>query len=243
MRTVVIVQARMGSTRLPGKTLRPIAGKSMLAHVVDRVKRAENMDEVVVATTTKPADDAIVAECTKLGVRYFRGSEDDVLDRYYQTAVAFDAAVVVRITSDCPLIDPEIIDKLIAIIQAQDVDYVSNALTRSFPRGLDAEVFKLSALRRAYEQANQAYQRVHVTPYIYQHPNEFALSELVADADYSMHRWTVDTLADWELITAIYTHFALVEDFSWQDVLAYVQAHPELSQLNAHIEQKKLREG
>ncbi len=150
MRTVAIIQARTGSTRLPGKVLRDIGGATMLARVVRRVKRARRVDEVVVATTTEAADDAVVAECAKIGAGVFRGSELDVLGRYYRAACAAQAEVVVRITSDCPLIDPELVDRVIDARAAHDVDYVSNSLEKTYPRGVDAEAMTFAALASAY---------------------------------------------------------------------------------------------
>ena len=154
MKIVAIIQARIGSTRLPDKVSADIAGQPMLAHVVNRTRRAKALDAVVVATTTQPADDAIVRVCQKRGWPYFRGSEEDVLDRYYQAASAFLADVIVRITSDCPLIEPEIIDKVVDEFRhySPAVDYVSNILTRTFPQGLDVEVMSFDALKKAWQE-------------------------------------------------------------------------------------------
>lgn len=243
MYVVAIIQARMGSTRLPGKALREIAGKTMLARVVARVRRASLLDQIIIATTTEPADQAIVAECERLGEVCFQGSEEDVLDRYYQAAKSFDVDVVVRITSDCPLIEPSIIDQVIATFHKTGADYVSNTLSRTFPRGLDTEVLKFSALQQSWQATTEPYQRTHVTPYIYQNPDLFRLEEVVSTINYSQHRWTVDTLTDWQLVEAIYKHFAPQTDFDWQDILHLLKQQPQLQAINAGIEQKELQQG
>ncbi|MBX3054997.1 MAG: glycosyltransferase family protein [Anaerolineae bacterium] len=243
VKTVVIIQARMGSTRLPGKALRDIAGQPMLAWVVARARRAALVDEVVVATTLSPADAAIVAECERLQVACFRGSEEDVLDRYYRAAQAYQADVVVRITSDCPLIEPAIIDQVIGIFQESGADYASNTLARTFPRGLDTEVFSMVALGQTWEAATAPFQRAHVTPYMYQNPYLFRLVGVTAGEDYGRYRWTVDTVEDWQLVQAIYEHFAPRQDFGWQEVLQLLAEAPQLAAINAHIAQKELQQG
>ncbi len=243
MQVVAIIQARMGSTRLPGKVLRDIGGNTMLARVVARVQRASLLDQIIIATTIEPADQAIVAECERLGVVCFQGSEEDVLDRYYQAAKTFDVDVVVRITSDCPLIEPAIVDQVITTFHETEADYVSNTLSRTFPRGLDSEVFKVSVLKQTWQKATKSYQRSHVTPYIYQNPDLFQLVEITSDINYSQHRWTVDTLADWQLVAAIYEHFAPQTDFDWQDILHLLKRQPQLQAINADIEQKELQQG
>lgn len=244
MKTVAVIQARMGSTRLPGKALRLIAGETMLARVVRRVCQASLLDEVVVATSVEPADMAIVAECERLGIPFFRGSEDDVLDRYYQAAQAFQAEAVVRITADCPLIDAEVIDQVVQTWQQTGADYVSNVLTaRTYPRGLDTEVFSLATLSRAWQEAADPFQRVHVTPYIYQNPHLFFLKGITVEGNYGRYRWTVDTLEDWQFVQAVYAHFAPRSDFGWRDVLQLLANEPDLQMINAHIEQKELRQG
>lgn len=241
-RVVAIIQARLGSTRLPGKALADIGGLSMLARVVRRVGRASRLNLVTVATTSEPADAAIVEECDRLGVPVTRGSQDDVLDRYYQAAQIHQADVVVRITSDCPLIDPELIDALVGAFLADGPDYAGNFIERRYPRGLDAEVFSFAALERAWREANAEYERAHVTPYIYQHPEAFRLLSVPGTEDHSRHRWTVDTPEDLTFARAVYARFA-DDSFGWREVLALVEAEPELAAINAHVEQKELRQG
>lgn len=242
MKTVAIIQARMGSSRLPGKVLRDLAGQPMLRRVLDRVRQATTIDDCVVATTTAPADTAVVAACQQWGVASYCGSEADVLDRYYQAATQANADVVVRITSDCPLIEPTIIDQVVQAFRQNEADYASNTLRRTFPRGLDTEVFSTAVLATAWHEATEPFQREHVTPYIYQNPSRFRLVELNAAADYGRHRWTVDTVEDWQLVQAIYAHFAPETSFSWQAVLRLLAEQPHLQQINAHIAQKELTE-
>jgi len=243
MRVVAIIQARMGSTRLPGKVLKDLGGETVLARVVKRARRATLLDEVVVATSVLPADDAIVRECEALKVACFRGDEEDVLDRYYHAARKFAADVVVRITSDCPLIDPELIDATIRSRLNQQADYASNSLARSYPRGLDVEVFTADALARAWSGAKENYQRIHVTPYLYQNPESFKVISVAAEVDYSQYRWTVDTAEDLELVRAVYKHFENRDSIRWTEVLDLMEAQPELAALNSHVQQKALREG
>ncbi len=238
MKTTAIIQARMGSTRLPGKVLMDLGGATVLGRVVRRLGSAKRLDQIVVATTTARPDDAIVCESARLGTSCFRGSEADVLDRYYQAARHARAGVVVRITSDCPLIEPELVDQTIQAFFEQDVHYASNVRPRSFPRGLDAEVFAMAALDRAWREAGAAYQREHVTPYFYEHPELFRLASHCGPQDYSHYRWTLDTAEDLQLIRTIYARFDNRDDFHWQDVIALMEREPELAQLNAHVIQK-----
>jgi spore coat polysaccharide biosynthesis protein SpsF len=239
VKVVAILQARMGSLRLPGKVLENIAGQSMLHRVVSRLRVSELIDDLIVATTTLAKDDSIVEECQHCGVPSYRGDETDVLDRYFRAAESERADVVVRITSDCPLIDPEVTDKTIRAFLREQPAYASNTLVRSYPRGLDTEVISRSALTRAWQDARQAYEREHVTPYIIEHPAQFQLLSVTADQDYSAHRWTVDTPEDLAFVRAI---FARHEGgiFSWRDVLKLLEREPELADLNRSIVQKVL---
>lgn len=243
MNVVAIIQARMGSTRLPGKILKDIAGETMLARVVNRVRRARLIDEILVATTDRPADDAVVEECGRCSVAVSRGDQDDVLDRYFRAAQLAKAEVVVRITSDCPLIDPEISDKTVAAFLQAQPDYASNRIIQTYPRGLDTEVMTFDALARAWQQARKPYERTHVTPYLYEHPAEFRLLSVTGDEDHSGHRWTVDTPEDLEFVRAVYASFAGKTEFSCRDVLDLLDREPELMELNRFIMQKALHEG
>ncbi len=241
MRTVAIVQARVGSTRLPGKVLLPLAGKPMLAHVVERTERADRLDEVVVATTVSVRDEAIVDACRSRGWPVERGSEDDVLDRYYEVAQKHHAGTIVRITSDCPLTDPTIIDRAVTMFSQGGFDYVSNTLDpRTFPRGLDVEVFSFRALERAWNEDRDPAWRDHVTPYIHRHPERFRLGRLAHDRDLSGYRWTVDTQEDFELVRRIFEHFR-TNTFSWTEVLQLLATHPDWNAINRGVKQKVVR--
>jgi len=243
MRIVAIIQARMGSTRLPGKVLLDIAGQTMLARVVHRTRRSTQLSDVVVATSTLPSDDAIVAECARLNAPVARGSEQDVLARYHQAAVEHRADVVVRITSDCPMIDPEVIDRVVAAYLAKRPDYASNTLQRSYPRGLDVEVMSMEALATAWREAVEPEERIHVTPFLYRHPERFELAKVVAPADMSASRWTVDTPEDLAFARALYGLVDGAPDAPWETLLAAERNHPEIRSLNREIRQKSLEEG
>src|SRR5881398_3615724 len=238
MKITATIQARMGSTRLPGKVLMTVGTEPVLARVVHRLRRAALIDGIIVATSDRPADDAVVRECNRLQVACFRGSENDVLDRYWQAAQWCGAEAIVRITSDCPLIDAELTDQTIQAFLSQPADYASNALERTYPRGLDTEVFTITALERAWREAREPYEREHVTPYIYEHPELFRLVSVRDERDYSAYRLTLDTHEDLQLIRTIYSRFEGRDDFGWQDVLALMEREPELAQLNARILQK-----
>jgi spore coat polysaccharide biosynthesis protein SpsF len=243
LKVVAIVQARVGSTRLPGKVLKDIEGETMLARVVNRLRRARLVDEVLVATTDNKADDAIVQECRGSSIPVFRGDERDVLDRHFRAAQLTKADVVVRVTSDCPLIDPEVTDKTIHAFLDGRPDYASNVVVRTYPRGLDTEVVSLLALERAWRAANQSYERAHVTPYIYEHPAEFKILSVTAEADFSRYRWTVDTPEDLEFIRIIYSRLNGKGEFRGPDVIALLEREPELLEINRSVAQKSLHEG
>lgn len=244
MKTVAIVQARMGSTRLPGKVLRVLGNATVLAHVVRRVQRASGIDEVVIATTELPQDDAIVEAGRALGVSVFRGSVDDVLSRYYLAAKQAGADVIVRITSDCPLLDPDLLQAMIARFQAMQrsgirVDYLSNTLTRTFPRGLDVEVFTFAALERAGREARDAAEREHVTPYIWRNPQAFKIEQHKSAVDASRNRWTLDTEDDWQLLQRIFARLGGCRDyFTTREVFELLVKEPELAAINSHVAQK-----
>jgi spore coat polysaccharide biosynthesis protein SpsF len=240
MKVVAIIQARVGSTRLPGKVLLDLAGESMLARVVNRVSRAATLQEVVVATTTQTVDETIVRLCDERTWPCFRGSEDDVLDRYEQAAEAHNADVVVRITSDCPLIEPDIIDRTVGefLKHRPDVDYACNFLPdRTFPRGLDVEVIGRDALRRAWREDRNPAWREHVTKYVLQHPELFRVHGVTNDRDYSHMRWTVDEAEDLAFVRRIYGHFGH-DRFSWLDVLSVLAEHPDWMDINSAVKQK-----
>lgn len=240
MKITAIIQARMGSTRLPGKVLMDLGGHTVLARVVGRLRRAGLVQEMVVATTDSAADDAIALECRRLGIPTFRGSEDDVLDRYYQSARIHSPDAVVRITADCPLIDPELVNATIREFVDHHADYASNVFPRTYPRGLDTEVFTMAALECAWREASQAHQREHVTPYFYEHPQQFRLVSAAGTSDCSFYRWTLDTAEDLRLIRIIYSRFGNDDDFGWRDAIALMDREPELAEVNSQVVQKSL---
>jgi spore coat polysaccharide biosynthesis protein SpsF len=241
MKIVAIVQARMGSKRLPGKVLMELGGETALARVLRRLSRATLLDQIIVATSTSSSDDQIVQECNRFHVNCFRGSEVDVLDRYYTAANAYLADVIVRITADCPLIDPALVDETVRMFQERHADYASNAIEQTYPRGLDAEVFTLAVLKLAWQNARQPYEREHVTPYFYEHPELFRLASVIGPADYSQYRWTLDTAEDLELLRAIYSKFKGDDGFSWRDVIALMEREAQLAELNCNVTQKSLQ--
>lgn len=241
MSTVAIIQARMGSTRLPGKVMEDLAGQTMLARVVNRTKRARTLQKVAIATSRLHRDDAIADLCRWHGWDCYRGSENDLLDRYYQTAQIFHADTVVRITSDCPLIDPAVVDQVVNTFREDPkTDYASNTLpVRTFPRGLDAEVFSMKVLQRLWREDQNPETREHVTQYIYQNLDLFRIRGVTNNKDLSAWRWTVDTRDDLAFIRKIYDHFQN-DEFSWQDVAQLLALHPDWPLMNAQIQQKTL---
>jgi spore coat polysaccharide biosynthesis protein SpsF len=271
LNTIAIIQARRAASRLPDKVLLDIAGEPMLVRVVERTRRAKTLDGVVVATTSDPSDAAIEALCLQRGYAVTRGSMYDVLDRYYQAARLYAADVVVRITADCPVIDPDVIDETVrALFGAQDpasgseekvieniltpnseflipvFDFTANRLPppwkRTYPIGLDTEVVTFAALETAWKQAVQPHQREHVMPFFYEQPERFRTRLVDYSRDLGALRWTVDTAEDLALIRSIYAHFGGRDDFSWLDVLALVESQPDLGQINAAVQHKDYRQ-
>src|SRR4030043_2067506 len=236
LRIVAIVQARTGSTRLPGKTLAIVAGKPMLAHVIERLRGAKSLQGILVATTIRQADDAIVELAEKLGVHVFRGSEDYVLDRYYQAFRRYPADVVVRVSSDCALTDPHVVDRVVRHYLRGKYDYVSNILKRTYPDGLDVEVFSFKALEKAWQEAKLASEREHVTPYIHRNPDKFRLANVENEVNLSHFRWTVDLKEDLEFVRQVYKHlYKEGQIFYMEDILELLREHPNLKKINQGI--------
>lgn len=261
MKTIAIIQARLGSSRLPGKVLLDIAGQPMLSRVVSRLRRSALLDGLVVATTLDASDDRLADFCRERGYDCLRGSQFDVLDRYYQAAKELKAARVVRITADCPVIDPLLVDQAVQEFERSGVDFLANRLPppfgRTFPIGLDIEMCSFNALERAWREADQPYQREHVMPYFYEDATLKIVNPTLSRAstgrgfkvillnhvpDYGSLRWTVDTPADLEFMQQVYAHFGGGDDFSWLDVLNLLQKHPGLARINAGEKHKTLRE-
>lgn len=240
---VIVVQARMTSTRLPGKVMQPIAGRPMLGWQLERLRRVGRDIGIAVATTVNRSDDPIVRLCGTEGVDVIRGSELDVLDRYHQAAETLEADPVIRITSDCPLIDPDVIRQLLELWERERPDYAANTLERTFPRGLDTEVISRSALDTAWRKADAPFEREHVTPYIYRRPDHYRLLNLAADVDRGGMRWTVDTPEDLEFVRAV---FDAVEPrppaFETRHVVELLRRRPDIEDINAAVEQKLLHE-
>lgn len=236
-RVVAIIQARMGSTRLPRKTLVDIAGKPLLGHVIDRVCACQRVDDLIVATTNLPEDQDIVCLAEQYQVMTYRGSVDDVLDRFYQAAIQSSAEVIVRVTADDPFKDPRVIDKMITyFLEHPGLDYVSNTIEPTYPEGLDVEVFSFEALERAWQETQRPSDREHVTPYIWRNPQKFRLANLKHSVDLSHLRWTLDYKADLNFARAVYQRLYHGEVFFMGDILALLEQEPELAELNRGIE-------
>jgi len=245
-RVIAIVQARMKSTRLPGKVLESIQGEPMLTWVVDRAMLAKTLAEVIVATTTDESDDAIVKHCHVRNFSVIRGDPEDVLDRYWKTAEAFNAEIIVRLTADCPLIDPELIDETVnALVQAEKpVDFAATRLPwqRTYPIGLDVEVCTREALRTAWKEAEEIHQREHVMPFIYENPERFNIVLLNAEKDYGNLRWTVDTKEDLDFVRELATRLPDHNSFRWRDILSLVTGDPKLKAINMGVAHKSHRD-
>jgi spore coat polysaccharide biosynthesis protein SpsF len=268
LRIFAIIQARMASTRLPGKVLLDIGGEPMLVRVVERARRAVTLDGVIVATTTDPSDDQVAKLCQERDYPCYRGSTHDVLDRYYQACCKYGVDIVVRLTADCPVIDGTVIDETVNAFLGcptkgmkpftgtfEDIpyDFAANRLPppwkRTYPIGLDTEVCSFPALVLAWEEAKQPHQREHVMPYLYEDfrqdqrtPSRFRICLVNHDPDYGDLRWTVDAPQDLQLLRQIYAHFDNRDDFGWKDVLTLFERKPALAQINAAIRHKNYQE-
>ncbi len=242
MKIVGIIQARMGSTRLSGKMMKEILGKPMVAHVFDRLKSSKEVTEFWLATTVDPADDVLAEWAKTNGIKYYRGSVNDVLDRYYQTAVAAEAEVVVRITGDCPLADYQVLDRVVAeyVSEHPKFAYVCNTQPPTFPDGLDTEVFAFSTLQKAWQEAALQSEREHVTPYIWKNPNIFPQKNITNSTDLSKQRWTLDTEEDFTLIRLIIEAAAVEPVYpGFERILEIVQEHPEWAGINAKFKRNE----
>lgn len=237
MTTMAILQARTGSTRLPGKVLMDLAGAPLLVRVIERARTIPGLDGVVVATTTAERDRPLIDLARQHGIEAFAGSEDDVLDRYYQAARQFEADVIVRLTADCPLLDPAVSARVLDRFEQSAVDYVSNTQPPTYPDGLDTEVISFAALEQAWREATLSSEREHVTPYIWKHPDKFRLASVINEVDLSALRWTVDEAADLEFVRAVYAR--LYRDgqplFGLQDVLTLLAGQVIRQDAQAHL--------
>lgn len=244
MKVVATIEARVNSSRLPRKVLCPILGKPVLQLLIERLARARTIDEIVVATTTSPGDDAIEALARHMNVGCFRGSEEDVLDRVLKAARAVRAETIVEITGDCPLVDPDVVDRVAGVYLAAKCDYASNTLRRTFPRGFDTQVFATRILEEVSRLTRDLVDREHVSLYIYEHPERFALRNVESEfgSKYSDVRLALDTPEDLALITRIFEAlYPRNPAFTMHDVLGLLDRQPELLEINQHIQQKAVR--
>ena len=239
-KVLAILQARTSSSRLPGKVLMQILGRPMLALQLERLRRCRKIDHLVVATSDHPSDDVLAALCADLGLPVCRGSLDDVLSRFAGAAQPYAPDVVVRLTGDCPLADPQLIDEVIENFLSADYDYLSNCAPATYPDGLDVEVFSYRALLEAETEAVLPSHREHVTPFIRRQPERFRVGNLAAEGDCSHLRWTVDEPEDFVFVSEIYERlYPQKPDFSSLDILALLKAHPELQNMNARFERNE----
>ena len=223
----------MSSTRLPGKVLLPLGDTTILGHTVRRVQEAKSIGKVVVATSDQIDDDTIEKHGKEIGVEVYRGSLNDVLDRYYGAAKQFGAENVVRVTADCPLIDPALIDRVVAEYEKSDCDYISTGrIVSTFPDGMDSEIFSFESLERAWKEAKLSSEREHVTPYIWNHPELFRVREVKSERGLSAVRWTIDEPNDYKVMQNI---IANTSDLTMEGIVRYLEEHPEIAKINGSI--------
>lgn len=230
----VIMQARMGSTRLPGKIMKKIMGKPMIEYVLERISKSNFINDIIVATSNDPNNQGLIQFLKSKGIKYYMGDEEDVLGRYYLAAKKFRVKNIVRITADCPLVDPQIVDNTVSKYFEDQVDYTSNIFPRSFPKGLDTEVFSFKALEKAYFESTLKYDREHVTSYIRESEN-FNISNYSIEKDYSSVRLTVDWKEDFILIDKIFNFFKPNIFFNWLEVISIMDKNPKLLEINKHL--------
>jgi len=234
MKTAIIVQARMGSTRLPGKIMKKILDRPMIEFLLKRISKSEMTDDIIVATSDREENKKLINFLKLKKIKYFIGDENDVLSRYYNAAKKYNINNIVRVTADCPLIDPTIIDSTIKTYLNDNVDYTSNIFPRSFPKGFDTEVFSFNSLEKAFNETSCLYDREHVTPYI-RESGKFNISNYSYDKNYSNLRLTVDWKEDFELIDKIFNLFKPNIHFNWLDVIDELYRNPELIKINSHL--------
>ncbi len=238
---VAIIQARMGSERLPGKVLFKLHGKTVIEWIVERLRGSRYLKQVIIATSNQPGDDVLVSHCKQKTIHVFRGSENDVLDRYYRCARDVKAEVIVRLTGDDPFIDYRIVDRVLDAFfqEGKQYDYVSNVYPRrTYPRGLDTEVFSFQALEQAWREDTNPSWREHVTQYFQKHPELFRIGTVTHDEDLSHYRWALDTEDDWRFFQAISPYVEI--NTPWEDIVSILRRHPEIARINAHVQQKKV---
>ncbi len=237
---LAIIQARMSSTRLPGKVIKSILGQPLLIRLVERVKRSNQLDNIVVATSREVTDDVIAELCEQHSIQCYRGSLEDVLDRFYQAASLFCPSNIIRITGDCPLVDPELIDKIIQFHEDGGFDYTSNTIEPTFPDGLDVEVFKYYCLKQAWQESKLPSEREHVTPFFYNNPQRFKLGNFKGQRDLSHLRWTVDNHEDFILVSRIYQElYPSNSNFTTKDILSFITKYPEVNNINSNFQRNE----
>ncbi|MFA5412021.1 MAG: glycosyltransferase family protein [Candidatus Micrarchaeia archaeon] len=243
MEVTAIIQARVSSSRLPNKIFAQISGKPLVWHVVDRLKHSKRITRIAVATTTNPADNVLEKWCRENKIEVFRGSEEDVLSRYFHAAKSMGAETIVRITSDDPFKDPEIIDKVVDLFVKNKLDFAYNNNPPSFPEGLDVEVFSMEALERAQAESRDPYEREHVTQYFYRHPEKFRQMNLANKEDRSSLRWTIDTKEDLEMARAVYAElYKGGKIFLMGDILRLIRERPEIPSMNSGVKRSAMYE-
>ena len=245
MKTILIIQARMSSSRLPGKVLLPLHGRPMLDWVVTRASKSRHVDSCMIATTEDPSDDRIAKWCFSRSVPFYRGSQYDVLDRYYQAARKANADVIIRVTADCPLIDPALVDRLFEFYLEEKADFAANRLPppwhRTFPIGLDTEIVSMKMLSLAWEKAGEKFEREHVMPWFYDTPGRCKVSIMDHSEDLGMHRWTVDTPEDYRMMQILFEKIKNPETAGWLDVLDVIRENPDLEMINASSAAKDVK--
>ncbi len=237
---IAIIQARLGSTRLPSKVLKKIENKTLLELYINRLTPSKLIDKIVIATTANVEDDAIAKLAKEINVECFRGSENDLLDRYYQCAKKYEGNIIVRVTPDDPFVDYEVVDRAIQIFLDGDYDFVTNHFEPTFPEGLDVEVYSINALKESWEKAKLLSEREHVFPYIQNNQNQFKIHNFKQDKDYSHLRWTIDHQCDFDMTEKIYSHlYKTKQIFLQNDILELLEKYPEIAEMNSHIKRKE----
>jgi spore coat polysaccharide biosynthesis protein SpsF (cytidylyltransferase family) len=234
-KSTIIIQARTGSSRLPRKVLSKIQSKSMIWHVINRVKKVKNVDQIILATSTNPSDNSLVKIAEKENILAFTGSTNDVLDRYYQASLKFTADPIIRITGDCPLIDPQVITKMLDFFQHEKYDLISNNINPTFPDGLDASIFSFNALKQAWKKSNLQSEREHVVPYITKNKKSFKIFSYENSKNLSNYRWTVDEKNDLNFVRKIYHLMKPKTIFYTNDILKILKQNPKLLTINSSI--------
>lgn len=237
-----IIQARCGSTRFPSKVFADINGNPLIWHVVNRLTYAKTINKIIIATTTSYKDDKIETWCNENNIACYRGSENDVLNRYYSASVAYPSDIIVRITADDPFKEPSLIDAVVNKLIKEGYDHVTNNLPPSWPEGLDCEALTFVALKKSEESTHDEFEREHVTQYIYHNPDKFKIGNVASEVDLSSLRWTIDNKIDYEMVKAIYTNRNPKNEgiLLLNEILEIIEKHPEISQINADVERSAM---